>query len=98
MFRRFKHYDGYPAVKITRFGVRSEFQRNKIGSSILHAVKQLFLTENRTGCRFITVDAYNTPGVREFYAKNDFEDLPKDKPSATTHSMFFDLRRLITAV
>jgi hypothetical protein len=28
---------------------------------ILDWLKILFLTANRTGCRFITVDAYNNP-------------------------------------
>lgn len=94
LFRRAKHYDGYPAVKITRLGVHCEYQRNKIGSHILHSIKQLFITDNRTGCRFLTVDAYNSPPVISFYEKNDFEPLLNGRDRPGTHSMFFDLKRL----
>ena len=50
-----KQFPFLPAVKITRIGVAKQFQRHNFGSHLLNMVKRLFLTENRTGCRFITV-------------------------------------------
>ena len=54
-------------------------------------VKRFFTTENRTGCRFITVDAYSN--VTDFYRKNGFgfyTDKDREKPRRV---MFFDLIR-----
>lgn len=90
-----KQYPFLPAVKITRFGVSVEFRRNNIGSHTLNMIKQLFVTENRTGCRLLTVDAYNKPEVLSFYQKNDFQffyERDADKPQ---RAMFYDLQRLI---
>lgn len=90
-----KHYPSYPAVKITRLGVHKEFQRNNIGSFVLNMIKQFFLTDNRTGCRFLTVDAYNKDKILEFYIKNDFQFFYEKDKNKKTRAMFFDLKRLI---
>ncbi len=89
-----KQFPFLPAVKITRIGVAKQFQRHNFGSHLLNMVKRLFLTENRTGCRFITVDAYNNPNVTQFYAKNDFKFFYDKDQNNKTRSMFFDLKRL----
>ena len=54
-----KRYPFLPAVKITRLGVSLPFQGLGVGSHLINMVKRLFITQNRTGCRFLTVDAYN---------------------------------------
>jgi hypothetical protein len=74
--------------------------------------KQLFLTDNRTGCRFLTVDSYITEQTIHFYEKNYFQFFTqsekercfkklKDDISTTatepeTVAMYYDLRRTIT--
>ena len=58
----------FPAVKLTRFGVRTELHQHHIGTKVLNIMKVLFITNNRTGCRMITVDAYKD--VVGFYKKN----------------------------
>ena len=68
-------YESYPAVKIGRLGVLKEYQRQHFGTSLLNMTKDLFLTENRTGCRFITVDAYSDKGTINFYKSNGFQFL-----------------------
>lgn len=88
-----KHYPFLPAVKIGRLGVRKEFQRYSIGTFMINLTKMLFTTHNRTGCRFITVDAYNEKGVIDFYKKNDFQFLHDDDRKRRTRIMFFDLKR-----
>lgn len=52
-------YDYFPAVKIGRLGVKKEYQSSGFGTSILNMTKEMFITNNRTGCRFITVEAYS---------------------------------------
>ena len=69
-------YRHSPAVKIGRFGVKLEYQGAGIGTDVLTVIKGFMLSENRTGCRHITLDAYNKPRVIRFYTqKNGFEFL-----------------------
>ena len=65
-----KHRSDYPAVKIGRLGVDCRYRGIKLGSSILDFVKKTFVTNNRTGCSFITVDAL--PSAMGFYELNGF--------------------------
>lgn len=71
-FGRAKHRRDYPAVKIGRLGVNKEFQGKGFhwGSETLDFIKDWMVTDNKTGCCFITVDAYAT--AVEFYLKNEF--------------------------
>lgn len=86
-------YRSYPAVKVCRLGTRVEFHRQGIGSYMLWALKCLFLNENRTGCRFVTVDAYNDAATLAFYQRNDFELLTVDDEKSPTRALFCDLLR-----
>lgn len=71
-FGRAKHRNDYPAVKIGRFGVDKEFRKQgqHWGSRTLDFIKRWMITDNKTGCCFITIDAYAT--AVEFYMKNKF--------------------------
>lgn len=89
-----KKYSVYPAVKIVRFGVRRELQRKNIGTHIINMIKKLFLTDNRTGCRLVTVDAYNDTETLDFYFKNEFESLSAKDKHKRQRTLFFDLKRL----
>ncbi|MDE6309680.1 MAG: GNAT family N-acetyltransferase [Muribaculaceae bacterium] len=97
----------FPAVLIGRLGVSSEFQGKglNIGSQILDFVKDWFRSEdNKTGCRFIVVDAYNNERTLHFYEKNGFKHLYKteqeerdflrlnNEEPLETRFMFFDLK------
>lgn len=93
LFAEGKRYKTYPAVKIGRLGTRQNLKRRSIGTYLLWALRFLFITDNRTGCRFVTVDAYNEPGVIQFYQKNDFAFLTTDDAHASTRAMFCDLLR-----
>ena len=80
----------YPGVLIGRLGVSRDFA---VSSS------------NKTGCRFVIVDAVNEPQVIAFYEKNDFHSLfsseeqeflytggKKGQPVVlTTRLMYYDL-------
>ena len=59
--RRFvneKRLKSYPAAKICRLAVSREFKGMRIGEFLSDFIKSYFLTDNKTRCRFLTVDAY----------------------------------------
>lgn len=85
-------YGNMPAVKIARLGVKREYQSKNIGTYVINMAKEFFLTDNRTGCRFLTVDAYNNARVINFYKKNDFQCL-RAQESGDTVIMYLDLKR-----
>lgn len=71
-----KQHRSYPAVLIGRLGVNQEFQGCHIGNKLINFIKDWFVSpENKTGCRFIVVDAYNKPSIISFYEKNGFYPL-----------------------
>lgn len=86
-----KRYRSMPAVKIGRFAVIKELQRTGIGSKLISGIKYDFVTMNKTGCRFIIVDAYEES--IEFYEKNGFDYLSVKDKGKETRLMFFDLMR-----
>lgn len=68
----------YPAVLIGRLGVSIEFQnaRYRIGAQIMDFIKDWFRSaDNKTGCRFILVDAVNSPHTLHYYERNGFKPL-----------------------
>lgn len=93
----------YPAVLIGRLGVSKDYRSLGIGSALLDFIKAWFLTLNKTGCRFVLIDAYNIDHVINFYTKNKFDfifqteederedaGLKQDEP-LITRTMYFDL-------
>lgn len=63
-----KSLKDYPAVLIGRLGVSKDFRSKHIGSDVLEYIKYWFIdAHNKTGCRFVIVDAYNKPSVMFFY-------------------------------
>ncbi|MEZ3549420.1 MAG: GNAT family N-acetyltransferase [Muribaculaceae bacterium] len=75
----------YPAVLIGRLGVSSKYRGKgmNIGSQILDYIKGWFRSEdNKTGCRFIVVDAYNNTKTLHFYEKNGFKLLYRSAEEA----------------
>ncbi len=85
------NYSEWPAVKIARLAIRKEVQSRDIGTHLINLLKELFVFENRTGCRVMTVDAYNDPRVLRFYQKNGFQFLTEKDKEKHTRSMWFDL-------
>lgn len=87
-----KKFNSYPAMKIGRLGVSILHQRQGYGADILNWAKDLFITNNRTGCRYITVDAYRES--LEFYKKNGFVLMKDSDLNSDTQLMYFDLFQL----
>ena len=73
-------YTSFPAVKIGRFGIVLPLQRHRLGGLFIAMLKKLMCEGNRTGCRFITVDAWRNKkigvDVTPFYEKHGFAALP----------------------
>lgn len=92
-FKNCKRMKSYPAVKIARLAVSDNFKNQGIGHQILDSLKYLFIDNNRTGCRFITVDAYRS--ALTFYEKNDFKYLIQNDNGDPTRLMFFDLKSIM---
>ncbi|MCF3107268.1 GNAT family N-acetyltransferase [Niabella sp. CC-SYL272] len=68
-----KQYNSYPAVLIGRLGVNKAYRGKKIGCELMDFIKAWFIDENnKTGCRFILVDAYNEEEPLKYYNKNSF--------------------------
>lgn len=86
-------YSSMPAVKIGRLATALNYQGSGLGTEILDLIKMWFTEGNKTGCRFIIVDAINKPQTLGFYKKNGFEFLDKHSASITddTRLMYFDL-------
>ena len=86
-----KRYKSYPAVKVGRFAVSQKYQSQGIGSELMDYVKGYFLDNNKTGCRFITLDAENNNRTIKFYQKNGFDFLTSKDEGEENRLMFFDL-------
>jgi GNAT superfamily N-acetyltransferase len=84
-------YKQWPAVKIARLAVRSEIQGKSVGTHLMNLLKTLFVQDNRTGCRIMTVDAYNNTRVIRFYERNGFVCLTEKDKLKHTRAMWFDL-------
>lgn len=70
----------YPSVLIGRLAVSKDFQGHGIGSEILDFLKIWFSDSyNKTGCRFLAVDAYNAQSVLKFYGNNEFSFIFKSE-------------------
>ena len=90
------HYKSLPALKIGRLCVNDNFLRKGVGRlMVLFAIRQANeISENKSGCRFITLDAKRNE-KREldsihFYKKLGFKML-KERIKGTT-PMYLDLK------
>ena len=87
-----KRLKSYPAVKLCRLGVDSSAKGQQIGTTVLDYIKSMFVIENKTGCRFLTVDAYLD--AVPFYVKNGFRFLNAEDNDPHTRLMYYDLMDL----
>jgi len=69
-----KSLKDYPAVLVGRLGVSKDFRSKHIGSEVLEYIKYwFFYSNNKTGCRFVIIDAYNELATKAFYERNGFK-------------------------
>lgn len=91
-FNNHKRLKSYPAAKIGRLGVSESMKCMNIGSMLLRFIKLYFTVDNKTGCRFITVDAY--AAAIPFYLRNGFVPLNDEDADEPTRLLYFDLNDL----
>lgn len=84
-----KRLRSYPAGKLCRLAVDNAAKNLHIGSYLIGFIKSYFIADNKTGCRFLTVDAY--ADAIPFYLKNGFIPLNEDDAGQVTRLLFFDL-------
>jgi GNAT superfamily N-acetyltransferase len=80
-------------MKIGRLAVNDSYKGQNIGRFVLDYLKELFIENNRTGCKFITVDGYRAS--LKFYEKNDFKYLTTEDEFEDTRLMFFNLSDML---
>lgn len=100
----------YPAVLIGRVAVAKDFQSSeyRVGTQIMDFVKDWFVAEdNKTGCRYVLVDAVNNPHTLAYYNRNGFKPLfpreadertfyhIRDEESLKTRMFYFDLLDIV---
>ncbi|WP_250709070.1 GNAT family N-acetyltransferase [Bacteroides fragilis] len=84
-----KRLKSYPAVKICRLGTDTSTRGYSLGSELLYFIKSNFMENNKTGCRFVTVDAY--AAAVPFYLKNGFVPLTDNDKDDLTRLLYFNL-------
>lgn len=97
-FRRHKFVNekrlrSYPAIKIGRLAISKSVQHQSIGTYLLEFIEDYFVVDNKSGCRFVTVDAY--ADAIPFYIKNNYQFLNNDDEDKRTRVMYFDLASLL---
>lgn len=98
----------YPGVLIGRLGINENYKHQGIGTDLMTFIKSWFIdTGNKTGCRFLIVDAYNNEIPLNYYEKNGFKYLFSTEIQEAqytgfdsdthlkTRLMFFDLISLV---
>lgn len=98
----------YPGVLIGRLGINKDFAHRGIGSELMEFIKSWFIDAgNKTGCRFLIVDAYNEEIPLRYYQKNNFKFLFSSESQEAentgfnkntklrTRLMYFDLISLL---
>ncbi len=102
-----KSLKDYPAVLVARLGVSEKYRSKHIGSDALEYIKYWFLDPyNKTGCRYVLVDAYNSVSTMTFYENNGFSSVFSsekqekeyrhidEETPLNTRLMYFDLMLL----
>ncbi|MGJ4734857.1 GNAT family N-acetyltransferase [Leptospira levettii] len=83
-------YKAYPAVLIGRFATHDRYKGTGYGRLVLDLIKNWLITNNKTGCRFIVVDARED--IADFYRKSGFEDYPEESSIPKNKYHYFDLK------
>ena len=71
-----KRRSQYPAVLVGQIAINEVYKGFHVGDELLDAIKSWFIEPlNKTGCRYVVVDALNHPKVFDFYLRNGFKFL-----------------------
>jgi len=94
-----KSLSSYPATLIGRLGVSKDFEGKGIGTELMVFLKLWLLEkENRTACRFLTVDAYNNEKTLKYYENNGFKYLFSTEQQEKQHIGISEDKELNTRI
>lgn len=69
-----KRHTQYPAVLVGQLAVFDKYKGCNIGNELMDFIKSWFIDPlNKTGCRYIIVDAINKDKVKQYYENNGFK-------------------------
>lgn len=88
-----KQFSSYPAIKIGRFAVSSDYRGLNLGTILMDKIKKMLNGNSYySAFRYLTVDAYLS--AIGFYEKNNFKILSSQMVDDHTRLMFFDMMEL----
>ena len=88
-----KNLRRFPGVLIGPLGTNSKISGLGYGTAVMDFIKAWFRSEeNKTGCRFIIVDAHNNPATLHYYLKNGFKFLYSEEVNEAK-SMGLNIKR-----
>ncbi len=85
-------FKSYPALKICRLATDRKYHGEGIGTMMVNMIVVSYQSDNKAGCRFITVDAY--AHSLPFYYKQGFVPLSKEDEDSPTRLLYFDLENI----
>ena len=88
-FAQGKMFKSYPAIKICRLATDKKYRGEGLGTMLVNMIVTSYQSDNKAGCRFVTVDAY--ADALPFYYKQGFSPLSKEDEGAPTRLLYFDL-------
>ena len=91
-FAQGKMFKSYPALKICRLATDKKYHGKGIGTMMVNMIIASYKSNNKAGCRFITVDAY--ADALPFYYKQGFVPLSKEDEDSPTRLLYFDLENI----
>ena len=87
-----KMFKSYPAIKICRLATDKRYRGEGFGTMLVNTIIGSYRSNNKAGCRFVTVDAYAE--ALPFYYKLGFVPLSKEDERSETRMLYFDLEAL----
>lgn len=91
-FAQGKMFKSYPALKICRLATDQRYRGEGIGTMMVNMIITSYKSDNKAGCRFVTVDAY--ADALPFYYQQGFMPLSKEDEDSPTRLLYFDLENI----
>lgn len=89
-----KRRKSYPAMKIGCLATNKDYKKSGYASAIVDFItKHLLSDEQFSGCRFLTVEAYNKPKVIKFYTDYGFKFISEKDSDKKTRCMYLDIAK-----